>query len=81
MTTPTDWFRLLTDLKERGWSLQAVALVTGTPISSLDRYRNAGAQPRHDVGDRLIVLWCGATGNTRDVVPTQQETSRKRESV
>lgn len=80
MTTLTDWFRLLTDLKDRGWSLQAVALVTGVPVSSLDRYRNAGAQPRHDVGDRLIVLWCGATGRTRDLVPAQ-ETSRKREPV
>jgi hypothetical protein len=77
----TDWFRLLSDLKGRGWSLEAVALVTGIPVSSLDRYRNAGAQPRHDVGDRLIVLWCGATGNTRERVPVSEETSRKRERV
>lgn len=80
MTAPTDWFRLFSDLKARGWSLEAISIVTGVPVSTLDGYRNAGSVPRHHVGEWLVILWCGATGNTRDRVPVE-ETSGKPERV
>lgn len=70
MTIVIDWFRVLADLKRIGWSIKAIELVTGIPSSSLDRYRNSGAQPRHEVGERLILLWCGATAKLRTDLPT-----------
>lgn len=69
MTAPVDWFRVLADLKERGWSLQAISVVTGIPLTTLADYRNAGAQPRHSAGESLTVLWCGAMGRTRHDIP------------
>lgn len=64
-----DWFRLLTDLKDRGWSLDAIAVATGIPKATLDAYRNRGVQPRHDVGQRILLLWCGATGRMPSEAP------------
>jgi len=81
MILPTDWFRVFADLKDRGWSLSAISIVTGTPVQTLDGYRNAGSIPKHHVGEALVMLWCGATGSTRDRLPHVEKTSGKPERV
>lgn len=69
MSAAVDWFRVLADMKDRGWSLEAISAVTGIPKPSLNRYRSFGAQPRYDVGERLLILWCGASGQMRSDAP------------
>jgi lambda repressor-like predicted transcriptional regulator len=71
-----DWFRILTDLKDRGWSLDAIAVATGIPKATLDAYRNRGVQPPHDRGERILLLWCGATGKLRGEAPSAGQTSK-----
>lgn len=66
-----DWFRILTDLKDRGWSLDAIAVATGIPKGTIYNYRDRACEPRHDVGERILLLWCGATGKLRAEAPVQ----------
>ncbi len=63
-----DWFRVLVDLKRAQLSLRAIEDLTGISRSSLDRYK-AGGEPTHADGERLIQLWCEATGIWRDHLP------------
>lgn len=72
-----DWFRLLSDLKDRGWALSAISTVTGIPEPTIGSYRTIGSQPRHDSGEKLRILWCGATGKMPSEIPiVQREISR-----
>lgn len=71
-----DWFRVLTDLKDRGWSLDAIAVATGIPKATLDAYRNRGVQPPHDRGERVLLLWCGACGKLPGEAPAEQQSSK-----
>ncbi len=66
--TRVDWFRVLVDLKAADLSLRQVEDLTGISRSALDRYKG-GVEPAHADGERLIALWCEATGSWRDALP------------
>jgi len=52
------WFRVLTDLRMSGLSLDAIGKrIGGVPRERISGWLNIGCQPRHDDGERLIVLW------------------------
>ncbi len=69
---PIDWRTLLADLARSGWTMAAVARRTDIDTSTLDSYRNRGCTPRHDAGERLVVLWCSVTHSTRENAPRLQ---------
>lgn len=53
----TDWWQVITDIKQSGMSIAQAALRTGIPRTTLLGYRNAGAEPRHSDGELLLKLW------------------------
>lgn len=54
--TRIDWFRILVQLKDEGYSLYAVEHFTKIPKSTLIGYRN-GSQPNYENGERLLQFW------------------------
>lgn len=63
-----DWFRLLTELKQVGYSLYAVSHFTEIPKGSLNSYKQ-GTQPPHHKGVRLVEFWAQALGKDVTEVP------------
>jgi len=64
-----DWFRLLNQLKDEGYSLYGVSHFTGIPKSTLIGYKN-GSQPSYHQGVSLLQFWSQATGKELADVPT-----------
>ena len=56
VTVHVDWFKLLHDMKLRGFTLLQITEQTGIPKSTIIGYKN-GAEPKHCDGERLIALW------------------------
>lgn len=52
-----DWWRIITDLHMHGMSMVAISEVTHIPKSTLNGYKNLGAEPKHSDGMRLVNLW------------------------
>jgi len=52
-----DWWRVLEDLRRTGLSLEAIAVSTTIPKSTLLGYRNLDAEPKHADGSVLVALW------------------------
>lgn len=63
-----DWFRLLTQLKDEGYSLYAVSHFTGIPKSTLIGYKQ-GSQPSYHQGVNLLKFWMQAVGRSAEQVP------------
>ena len=64
----TDWFRLLWDMVQHGYSLSEVSRKTGIAIMTIYGYRD-GSQPPHWRGELLIELWCAVCDKARVDVP------------
>lgn len=69
-----DWFRLLAQLKDEGYSLYAVSHFTEIPKSTLIGYKN-GSQPSYHQGVCLLDFWVQATGKDVAEVPTVNQYS------
>lgn len=69
MQLHVDWFRVLDDLKRRGFSLYMLEVQVGIPKSTLVGYKQ-GSEPKHMDGERLIQFWCQVTTNERSAIPT-----------
>lgn len=69
-----DWFRLLVQLKDEGYSLYAVSHFTGIPKSTLIGHKQ-GSQPLYHQGVLLIQFWAQATGKPLGDVPTVDQFS------
>ena len=55
-----DWFRVLTDLDRRGYTLGIVGATLSIPYSTLYAWR-AGGEPRHQEGEAIVGLWARVT--------------------
>jgi len=64
-----DWFRLLQQLNEQGYSLYDIAHFTAIPKSTLIGYKQ-GAQPLYHTGVRLLTFWSQAGGKDVAEAPT-----------
>lgn len=63
-----DWFRVLVQIKDQGYSLYSVSHFTGISKSSLINYKQ-GAQPSYHQGVRLVSCWAEVTGKPVEAVP------------
>lgn len=52
-----DWFRILSDLRDRGLTHCDVASEIGVPRTRVRDWYAEGASPRFDDGMLLIILW------------------------
>lgn len=62
---------VIADLVRGGFSLAAIQSRIGVPESTIRGWRNIGAEPRYDAGEKLVLLWCNATGKDRSALPTK----------
>lgn len=69
-----DWFRLLDQLKDVGYSLYDVSFFTEIPKSTLIGYKN-GSQPPYHQGLCLVQFWAEATNSSVAEVPTVNQFS------
>lgn len=74
--TRIDWFRVLVQLKDEGYSLYSVAHFTEIPKSTLIGYKQ-GSQPEYHNGVRLLHFWAQATGKPQEQAPTVNPFSYK----
>lgn len=63
-----DWFRVICDLKKFNLSHNDIKNITDIPVGTLSGYKQ-GAEPRHSDGEKLVKLWCVATGGSRGDLP------------
>lgn len=71
-----DWFRILVQLKDEGYSLYSVAHFTEIPKSTLITYKQ-GSQPSYHHGVRLLEFWSQAVGKPVQWAPTINPFSHK----
>lgn len=64
-----DWFRLLVQLKDQGYSLYGISHLTGISKSSLIGYKQ-GSQPPYHQGVLLVKCWAQAMDKDIADVPT-----------
>jgi hypothetical protein len=64
-----DWFRLLCQLKDEGYSFHGISHLTQIPKSTLIGYKQ-GAQPSYHQGVVLVQCWAQALGKDPADVPT-----------
>lgn len=64
-----DWFRLLVQLKDQGYSLYDITHFTAIPKSTLIGYKQ-GSQPSYHQGVVLLQFWVQSTGKQIEDVPT-----------
>lgn len=67
-TLRVDWFRLLQELNAQGYSLYAIAHLTGITKASLVAYKQ-GTQPTYNTGAHLIKFWSEASNKDPASVP------------
>lgn len=64
-----DWFRVITTVLRSGeYSIQGAADEIGVARTTLIGWKQ-GAEPRYSEGERLVLLWCKITGESRDKLP------------
>ena len=59
---PVNWFRLIAELQRRGWSLSLIARAINAQVSTINAWVNAGTEPRHRNGEKLVHLYERETG-------------------
>ena len=74
--TYVDWFKVLNDLQHLSCTRPDVARLTGISASTVGRIYRRESEPRFDAGERILRLWCRATGKTTDDVPRAQFPNR-----
>jgi hypothetical protein len=67
--TRIDWFRLIVELKNEGYSLSSVSHFTEISKSSLVGFKQ-GSQPKYHDGVRLLKFWAQATCSSQADAPT-----------
>lgn len=67
-----DWFAIIADLNRQGIHTNALDAYCGVTRHKASYYKQGG-EPKHDDGERLIGLWIGITGKTREQLPVIKE--------
>ncbi|HWU35453.1 MAG TPA: hypothetical protein VN023_09495 [Methylovorus sp.] len=64
-----DWFRVIADINGMGASMVAISQHIDVPRTTVIGWKNLNAEPKHDEGQRLLMLWHEITGKSTDAVP------------
>jgi len=64
-----DWFRIIADINGKDFSMVAISQHIDVPRTTVIGWKNLNAEPKHDEGQRLLMLWHEITGKTTDEVP------------
>lgn len=59
---PVNWFRVIAELQRQGWSLSLIARAIGAHVTTINAWVNAGTEPRHRNGEKLVCLYERETG-------------------
>lgn len=69
MKARVDWFRVLAELQQRGYSVTSVSVAIGVPKSTVMGWKTLAAEPRHADGEELVKLWMRVHGQPREALP------------
>lgn len=64
-----DWFRTVVELEKLGHNTYTIATAIDVPRRTVLGWRNYGAEPSHDTGERLIAFWCQTLQLPREALP------------
>ncbi|MDQ0035859.1 transcriptional regulator with XRE-family HTH domain [Variovorax boronicumulans] len=68
------WWHVIVHLERSGYAQREIAAAIGSARGTVEDWKNGGAEPRHEVGDRLVLLWCAVTGKDREDIPRKLST-------
>jgi len=63
-----DWFRLIADLNQRGYTYCRLAAAIGVTQNTVRYWRDIG-EPRYEDGERLIALWAQVNSKSQEFAP------------
>ena len=64
-----DFEAMLDALRRRGFTFLALSQQLDVARTSLQEYGDGLVRPKHDVGERIIGLYCGVCAVPRDAIP------------
>lgn len=71
-TVRVDWPNVVAQLCARGQTVPGIAAKLQVARTTVLAWRDIDTEPRHDVGERLIALWCSSTGLPRTAIPMRK---------
>lgn len=66
---PVSWWHVVVTLERNGYSHDAIGSAVGRTRGAVNSWKNRHAEPRHEDGERLILLWQAVTGHERGALP------------
>lgn len=63
------WWHVIVDLERGGYTHAAIGAAIGLSRTGVEGWKNRGAEPGHEDGERLIALWRVVTGRPREELP------------
>ena len=64
-----NWWAVIVDLERGGYTHAAIGAAIGLSRTGVEGWKNRGAEPGHEDGERLIALWRVVTGRPREELP------------
>lgn len=65
------WWHVVVSLERHGYTQSAIAAAIDSKRTTVLNWKNNGASPRHEDGERLIELWCAVMFKERNDLPMQ----------
>ena len=72
-TPGVSWWHVIVALERHGYTHGQIAAAIDSTRGTVEGWKNKGARPRHEDGERLIALWGVVTGRTREDLPLLEE--------
>lgn len=72
MKSEVNWKALIDDLGQHGYTLNIIALSVGDSPKGLSPAADGRGEPRRPSRERLVNLWCLATGRKREEMPVTE---------
>lgn len=63
------WWHVIVDLERGGYTHAAIGAAIGLSRTAVEGWKNRGAEPGHEDGERTIALWRVVTGRPREELP------------
>jgi hypothetical protein len=69
------WWHVIVMIEKHSYTHAAIAAAIGSYRGTVEDWKNGGAEPRHEMGERLCALWRVVTGRPHEEIPRKLEKS------
>ncbi|MDQ0068290.1 hypothetical protein J2W34_000064 [Variovorax boronicumulans] len=63
------WWHVIVQLERQQYTHGQIAASIGSTRGTVEGWKNKNAEPAHEDGERLVLLWLAVTGKSRDELP------------